>query len=202
MSLFHLLNILGVFSFSVSGALSGMHKRLDPFGVLIIAFVTPLGGGTLRDLLIGHVPVSWMQDLDYCYTILFAYFFTLIFREKMSYLRRTLFLFDTVGLGVFAITGVEAGVVQHLSPIISLTLAVVTSVSGGVIRDILCNEIPVVFREELYAIPCLIGALIFLLLQHFQVKGDWTYFITASTVIALRLLAVRYHWCLPLFYED
>lgn len=202
MSLFYLLNILGLFSFAVSGAISGMQKRLDPFGVMIIALVTALGGGTLRDVLIGHTPVGWMQDLNYFYTILCAYLFAIIFREKMNYLRRTLFLFDTVGLGIFTITGVETGMTQQLSPVISLTLGVLSGVFGGVIRDILCNDIPVIFQKEIYATPCLIGGLILLLLEQYHIEGEWTYIITIATVITIRLFAVRYHLHLPPFYRD
>src|SRR5690606_2844458 len=112
--MFHLLDIIGTMAFAMSGALTAMHKKMDPFGVFIIAFVTAVGGGTVRDVLIGRTPVGWMQNLDYVYMITIGYFLALVFRKSLDKLRTSLFLFDTVGLGVFTLIGLEKGIAIHL----------------------------------------------------------------------------------------
>ena len=139
MSIFYTLDILGTIAFAISGALTAIHKKLDPFGVLIVAFATAIGGGTLRDVLIGRNPVGWMQDLNYAYAILGATFFTILFRKKVLSFNKSLFLFDTIGLGVFTIIGTEIGIEYNLHPLISIALGTITATFGGVIRDILCS---------------------------------------------------------------
>lgn len=111
------IDILGTIAFSISGVLSSMKKRMDVFGILIIAFVTAVGGGTLRDILIGF-PVAWMRNLTYVYVIMGTTIFAIIFRKKLVYLRRSIFLFDTVGIGLYTVLGIEKGLAAELSPII------------------------------------------------------------------------------------
>ncbi|MCL4160017.1 UNVERIFIED_CONTAM: hypothetical protein GTU68_017773, partial [Idotea baltica] len=159
MSIFYTLDLLGTIAFAISGTLTAVHKKFDPFGVFIVAFVTAVGGGTLRDVLIGRTPVGWMQDLNYVYAIIAATLFAIIIRKKINYLSTSLFLFDTIGLGIFTIIGTEIGVQQNLHPIISVSLGVMSATFGGVIRDILCNEIPVIFHKEIYASACILGAI-------------------------------------------
>ena len=202
MSLFNILDILGTIAFAISGALSAMNRRLDLFGIFIIAFVTAIGGGTLRDVLIGDTPVSWMENIVYVYLIGAVTVLAIIFRNKLNYLKRSLFLFDTIGLGVFTITGVETGIQNDLDPIISVALGAMTGTFGGVIRDILCNEIPVIFRKEIYATACLIGALAYVTLYDLGVNSDVIYVVTSLTVITIRLFVVKYHLTLPSFYPS
>ncbi|MCH4822811.1 trimeric intracellular cation channel family protein [Gramella lutea] len=200
LSLFNILDMLGTIAFAISGALSAMNRRLDPFGIFIIAFVTAIGGGTVRDILVGENPVSWMENTVYVYLIGIVTIFAIIFRNKLNYLKKSLFLFDTIGLGVFTITGVETGIQNGLDPIISVALGAMSGTFGGVIRDILCNEIPVIFRKEIYATACLIGALVFVTLHDLNVDTDLIYLITSLIVIGIRILAVKYHITLPSFY--
>lgn len=160
--MFFFLDSIGTFVFAISGALAAMNKRLDPFGIFIIAFVTALGGGTLRDVLIGHTPVGWMENLDYVYIVIVGTLFAIFFRRKIDYLRKSLFLFDTIGLGVFTIIGIEKGIATDLHPIISVAIGTMSASFGGVIRDILCNEIPVIFRKEVYATACIVGGVFIL----------------------------------------
>ena len=200
LSLFNILDLLGTVAFAISGALAAMDRRLDLFGIFIIAFVTAIGGGTVRDILIGNTPVTWMENIIYIYLIGVVTIFAIIFRNKLNYLKRSLFLFDTIGLGIFTITGVEIGVKSGLDPIISITLGAMTGTFGGVIRDILCNEIPVIFRKEVYATACLIGGLAFVILYELGVEKDIIYLATSLTVISIRLLVVKYHISLPSFY--
>ncbi|KQS46187.1 MULTISPECIES: trimeric intracellular cation channel family protein [Flavobacterium] len=200
--MFYLLDIIGTMAFALSGALTAMNKRLDPFGVFIIAFVTAVGGGTLRDTLIGRTPVGWMRDLNYVYFIIAGYFLAIIFRKKLDRLRTSLFLFDTIGLGVFTLIGLEKGLDTNLHPIICIALGTMTACFGGVTRDILCNEIPVIFRREIYATICIVGGILFFILKHWNLDNDILYVITSCVMISLRLLAVKFKWYLPALKQN
>jgi uncharacterized membrane protein YeiH len=195
--MFYLLDIIGTMAFAMSGALSAMNKKLDPFGVFIIAFVTSVGGGTLRDILIGRTPVGWMLDLNYCCVVAIGFFLAVIFRKKLDRLRTSLFLFDTIGLGVFTLIGIEKGISVGLHPVICIALGTITASFGGVIRDILCNDIPVIFRREIYATICIIGGILFFALRRLDLEQDILYLITSLVIIILRLMAVRFKWYLP-----
>lgn len=200
LSLFNILDLLGTVAFAISGALSAMNRRLDLFGIFIIAFVTAIGGGTIRDTLIGNTPVTWMENTIYIYVIGIVTILAIIFRKNLDHLKKSLFLFDTIGLGIFTITGVEIGIQNDLNPIISIALGAMTGTFGGVIRDILCNEIPVIFRKEIYATACIVGGLAFILFYELGMKQDVIYVITSLTVILIRLMAVKYHISLPSFH--
>lgn len=186
-------------AFAMSGALTAMHKRLDPFGVFIIAFVTAVGGGTLRDVLIGRTPVGWMMNLQYVYVIILGFFLAIIFRKKFDKLRTSLFLFDTIGLGVFTLIGLEKGITTGLHPVICVALGTMTACFGGVIRDILCNEIPTVFKKEIYATICIFGGIVFFGLRKLNLEDDVLYLVTSVVIISIRLLAVKYKWYLRAF---
>jgi uncharacterized membrane protein YeiH len=200
--LFYALDIIGTFAFAISGVLIAMQKRMDPFGIFIIAFVTAVGGGTLRDVLIGRTPVGWMLDLNYVYAIGLAVFISILFRKKLNRLRTSLFLFDTIGLGVFTIIGVEKGISADLNPLICIALGTMSASFGGVIRDILCNEIPVIFRKEIYATACIIGGLTFFGLSYFDITEDLIYIFTVLVVIIIRLIAVKFRIQLPTIYQQ
>lgn len=197
MSIFYLLDIIGTMAFAMSGALTAMNKKLDPFGVFIIAFVTAVGGGTLRDIMIGRTPVGWMLDLNYVYLITVGFFLAVIFRKKLDRLRTSLFLFDTIGLGVFTLIGLEKGINIGLHPVICIALGTMTACFGGVIRDILCNDIPVIFRREIYATICIIGGVLFFTLKELNLNQDVLYLITSVVMIGIRLMAVKFKWYLP-----
>jgi len=199
-NLFNILEILGTAAFAISGALSAMNRKLDVFGIFIIAFVTGIGGGTVRDILIGNTPVTWMDNIIYIYLIGIVTILSIIFRKKINYLKTSLFLFDTIGLGIFTIIGVETGIQNNLDPIISVALGVMTGTFGGVIRDILCNEIPVIFRKEIYATACLIGGLVFIILRKLGVEREIIYIVTSLIVISIRLVVVKFKISLPSFY--
>ncbi|HEX9151581.1 MAG TPA: trimeric intracellular cation channel family protein [Flavobacterium sp.] len=195
--MFHLLDIIGTMAFAMSGALTAMNKKLDPFGVFIIAFVTAVGGGTLRDIMIGTTPVGWMLDLKYVYVIIIGFVLAIIFRKKFDRLRTSLFLFDTIGLGVFTLIGLEKGINIGLHPVICIALGTMTACFGGVIRDILCTEIPVIFRKEIYATICILGGVVFFLLRKLNLDNDVLYLVTSLVIISVRLMAVKYKWYLP-----
>lgn len=200
--MFYTIDILGTIAFAISGVLVALSKKMDPFGILIIAFVTAIGGGTLRDILIGNTPVSWMENLTYTYVIIVAAVLTVIFRSKIDYLRRSLFLFDTIGIGLYTVVGVEKGINAGLSPLICIALGTISACFGGVIRDILCNEIPVIFRKEIYATACILGGITYFLVRKLPLDGDGVFIIAIAVVISIRLLAVRFKISLPSLYKE
>ena len=195
--MFHLLDIIGTMAFAMSGALTAMSKKMDPFGVFIIAVVTAVGGGTLRDVMIGRTPVGWMLDLQYVYIIIIGYVLAIIFRKKFDRLRTSLFLFDTIGLGVFTLIGLEKGINIGLHPVICIALGTMTACFGGVIRDILCTDIPVIFSREIYATICILGGIVFFILREFNLENDVLYLVTSLVIISVRLMAVKFKWYLP-----
>ena len=200
--LFYLtIDILGTIAFAISGVLVAMDKKLDLFGVFIIAFVTAVGGGTLRDMLIGNTPVLWMQDSIYTFTILGAVIFAILFRERIRYLRKSLFLFDTIGIGLYTMVGIEKGLQADLIPIMCIALGTITASFGGVIRDILCNEIPVIFRKEIYATACILGGGSYFLIRRLPIIEEYAFVAAIIVVIGIRLLAVRYKIALPNIYR-
>ena len=199
--MFYTLDILGTIAFAVSGVLIAINKRMDLFGILIIAFVTAVGGGSLRDILIGQTPVSWMKDMTFTYVILGSAVFAIIVRSKINYLRTSLFLFDTIGIGLYTVVGVEKGISAGLHPIICIALGTISACFGGVIRDMLCNEIPVIFRKEIYATACILGGLSYFLLRKLPIDPNLIFAIAGLIVIVVRLLAVKFKIALPSIYK-
>lgn len=200
--MFYIIDILGTIAFAISGVLIALNKRMDPFGVLIIAFVTAVGGGTLRDVLIGQTPVGWMKDMTFIYVVILTTFLTIIFRSKIDYLRTSLLLFDSIGIGLYTVVGVEKGISAGLHPVICVFLGTISACFGGVIRDILCNEIPVVFRKEVYATASILGGVAYFLIIKLPIASDFVFIIAGSVVIMVRLIAVKFKISLPNLYKD
>jgi len=196
MLVFQTLDYLGTCVFAISGALAGMQRKFDPFGCLILAMVTAVGGGSLRDLSIGRTPLGWMLDINYAYIILGSTLLALLFYKYLGYFRKTFFLFDSIGLALFTITGVELGLEVELHPIICILLGTLSAAFGGVIRDILCGEVPLIFHKEVYASTSILGGTIFLALQKLEISDTINYVLVAGLVVLLRILAVKYSWSL------
>ncbi|MFT3682426.1 MAG: trimeric intracellular cation channel family protein [Ferruginibacter sp.] len=194
------IDVLGTFSFAVSGAFFAMEKKLDPFGVLIISFVTAIGGGTLRDVIIGNLPVGWLRNETATITIFIAAIGSMFFESRLRSFNTTLFLFDALGLGLFTIIGIEKGIELRFSTGICIALGTITASFGGVIRDVLLNNVPLVFRKEIYAMASVIGGLFYFLLVHFHIEGDVSKIICILLIFAIRLVAVKYKLGLPAFY--
>ena len=197
----YLWDLIGTFVFGISGVLLGLERRMDVFGMFILAFVTGVGGGTLRDVLIGSTPVFWMKNLMYIFMIGVSVVFTLLFKTKFSaHWSYWLLLFDAIGLGVFTIIGLEKALHYDLSPTIAIVLGTMTGSFGGVIRDILANRMPAIFQKEIYATACVAGGTVYFLLNGIMAEYHaWVVFITICVVIAVRMLSVKYHWELPKF---
>ncbi|MEM6359477.1 MAG: trimeric intracellular cation channel family protein [Bacteroidota bacterium] len=198
MSLIYTLDLIGTFVFAISGLRLAAKKEMDLFGATVVAFVTAVGGGTTRDILIGSTPVSWMQDIAYPIAILAALPFTLVFKKYIVNLKRTFFIFDTIGIALFTISGMQKGLMFDLHPSLAMVMGMVSATVGGVIRDILCNEIPLIFRKEIYATACLLGALVYYLLDAYSsLNSNYSYLITVSVIISIRILSIKFHWSLP-----
>ena len=202
MELIYILDILGTFAFAISGALVASDKKFDLFGVIIIAFVTAVGGGMLRDVLIDANPINWIGDLNYLYTIFIAVVFTFLFKSKIAHLSKTLFLFDTIGLSVFTLLGLEKGLTLHLNPFIALIMGMISAVFGGVLRDVLTNKIPLIFEKEIYASACLAGGFSYLLLSYFNISQNLIFITSAFVIVIIRVIAIKFQLQLPRIKDD
>lgn len=202
MSIIYAIDIAGTFAFAISGALVAIRKKFDVFGVLIIAFVTAVGGGMLRDVLINAHPINWIGDINYIWTILTAVFITFLFRSKIAPLRKTMFLFDTIGISVFTLLGVQKGLNFDLHPFVALVMGMSSAVMGGVIRDVLTNEIPLIFHREIYASACLAGGIVYLLLNPLDMNEDFQFILSAAIIVIIRTIAVQYKLELPRIKKD
>jgi uncharacterized membrane protein YeiH len=202
MDIIYVVDILGTFAFAVSGALVALDKKFDLFGVIIIAFITAVGGGMLRDVLINAHPINWIGDLNYLYTIFIAVIFTFLFKSKIFYLSKTLFLFDTIGISVFTLLGLQKGLSYELHPLVALIMGMISAVFGGVLRDVLTAKVPLIFEKEIYASACLAGGIIYLILNYFRVEENINFIISAAVVVAIRAVVVRFHLELPKINRD
>lgn len=193
------LDLLGTVAFAISGALSAANKKFDWFGATFAAFVTAVGGGSVRDLFIGNLPVSWLNDINYLLAIIVGVLITYLFKSTVMKWKKTLFLFDTIGLGVFTIIGTEKALMMGIHPAMAGIMGMFSAVLGGVIRDTLCNDIPLIFKQEIYATACLVGALIYLGLNQLDVVESITIPVSVMVIIAIRLISVRLNLSLPRF---
>lgn len=192
-----LFDYIGTMVFAISGTLTAAQKKLDLFGAIFIGFVTAIGGGTVRDMMLGNLPVSWIQSSHYFYIILLAIIITIVFKKLVLKLRNTLFLFDTIGIGVFTVLGLEKALAFDISAPLAVIMGLSSAVVGGIIRDTLCNEVPLIFHREIYATACIAGAIVYLLMRYVGFPPLVYTWITVATIISIRLLAVRYKLTMP-----
>ena len=198
----YIIDILGTFAFAVAGAFSAMEKRLDPFGVLVLSFVTAIGGGTLRDILIGNLPVSWLRNETATIVIFAAAIAAMFFSRYLKHFTTTLFLFDALGLGLFTIIGLEIALEKQFSIGICIAIGTITACFGGVTRDVLLNNVPLLFRKEIYAMACIAGGALYFLLLYIRMDSDLAKIICIVTIFTIRVLAFRFRWYLPAFYIE
>ncbi|MHA7101632.1 trimeric intracellular cation channel family protein [Roseivirga pacifica] len=192
--LIYAVDLTGTFVFAVSGWLIASKKELDFFGASVIAFITAVGGGTLRDVLIGSQPVGWMADLNYLVAILAGIVAAIFFKRLFEKLRKTMFLFDSIGIGLFTILGLEKTLSFGLSPVVAIMMGTISAVFGGVLRDTLVNEIPLIFRKEIYATVCLSGGILYWLMGILGVNADLQIILTIIYIISFRILSVVNNW--------
>jgi uncharacterized membrane protein YeiH len=200
LNFFEIIEILGTLAFAISGTSSAMRKELDVFGIIIIAFVTSVGGGTLRDILIGNTPVGWLRNISTINIILTGTFITIILGKLINKMNYTLFIFDAFGLGLATLIGIQKGQELHFVPGVCIALGAVTGCFGGVIRDTLLNEIPLVFRKEIYAFASVAGGFFYYILTYFGLETSIAQTISILLIVAIRIIVVKYELSLPRFY--
>ena len=197
MDLQYALELTGTFVFAISGALAIREKEHDLFGAGFTGFITAIGGGTLRDILLNSYPLVWIGNVQVLYAILGGVLAAFIFTDFLSRLRKTFFLFDTLGIGFFTVLGVEKALNLGVRPEVAAIMGMFSAVMGGVIRDTLTNEIPILFRKEIYASACLAGAVLYLILNHYGFERNYNLLISMSLIISIRLIAMKYKLSLP-----
>lgn len=198
----YFVDLFGTGIFAISGVLTAIQKKFDLVGTLIIGFVTAVGGGTIRDLLIGKFPVGWLNDRNYLIVILICYLIVYLFKSTIIKWKRSMFLFDTIGIGLFTIIGIEVAKDYGLNVEYCLILGVITACFGGVIRDVLTNEIPLIFRKEIYASACFIGGIIYVFLMKVSSWTNLNIIVSILIVILIRYFAIKNKWSLNFHKED
>lgn len=203
MSLQYALELFGTFFFAISGAMAVHDGEHDWFGAGFTGFVTAIGGGSLRDMLLGSYPLVWIGDINFLYAIFSGVLISLFFFSKLVRLKRTFFLFDTLGISFFTILGVEKAMSLGVRPEIAAMMGMFTAVMGGVIRDTLTNKMPVIFRKEIYATACLAGAVAYLILDlHTGLDRSINLLVAIAVIIIIRIMAVQFNLTLPGFKKQ
>ena len=186
-----IISLTGTFVFGVSGTLVASKRKLDLFGVAFVAAVSSLGGGTVRDILIGHYPLSWVQDYRLIVAVILAVICTLLVYRHLQKISKTIFVIDSIGIGLFTILGTQYCIDLGLSTFISLVFGVLSVILGGLMRDVLCNEIPMILREEYNASVAAIGAAVYVLFYHLHFTGWLPTLICITLIAAMRILSKR-----------
>lgn len=196
--------LLGVGVFAVSGALTAGRKNFDWLGVVIVAFVTAVGGGTLRDVLLDQNPIFWIRDTSYIYVVLAAAALTLVYVRFFRPPLTLLLIADALGLALFTIGGAQIAEAQSLSPVIVIFMGTITGSVGGVVRDVLCGEVPILLRpSELYATTAIVGTAVYLVLQKVDVPTSTAALIGMLVIAVFRIAAIVWKLQLPVFsYKD
>ncbi len=196
---FHWIDLAGVGVFAVSGTLMAFKKQMDGFGVIVLASVTAIGGGTLRDMIL-DLPVFWVRDPSFFYVILLAALCTIIWlRISHRFPLRYLLVADAFGLAFFNLMGLQKALAYGASPFVAIALGTMTGVFGGLIRDVICREVPLVLKSELYATTCIAGGAIYLLGQWLSLPDLYCMLAAVLTTLLSRLFAMKWHWHLPVF---
>lgn len=193
---FVLIEFIGTFAFAISGVRLASAKQFDIFGAWIIGLATAIGGGTLRDLMLGENPF-WMTNGSYFVCCAFAVFWVMCFGKYLIRQKNTWFVFDTVGLALFNVIGIEKTINMGFPYWTAITMGCITGAAGGIMRDVLINEVPLIFRKEIYALACVAGGIIYTVCDHFGLSVEISALLSIFTVIVMRTLAVKYQWCLP-----
>lgn len=196
MNFLTIIDYIGTFAFAISGIRLASAKKFDWFGAYVVGFVTAVGGGTIRDVLLGVTPF-WMLQPSYLIVTAIALLFVIVFGRYVIHLNNTFFIFDAIGLGLFAIVGIEKSIAHGYPIWVGLIMGTITGAAGGVMRDTLINEEPLIFRKEIYALACVIGGVCYYFCDYMGVASMLTQIIGAISVILVRILAVKYQLGLP-----
>jgi uncharacterized membrane protein YeiH len=198
MNLLHVITYLGTFVFALTGALKAREHHMDVFGATVLAFVTAYGGGTIRDLLIGIRPVNWINDYIALYLVVSAVTLVSMLNRKIIKFKRTIFITDAIGLGMFTTAGIEVSLSHHLNEIYSILMGMITGTFGGLLADVLSNTVPdLLKRGELYATASLIGGVVYVLIQNFYLSHDVALISCVVIVVAVRIISKLKRLMLP-----
>lgn len=197
MNVIYFLDLFGSFVFAVSGAILAMRKKMDIFGVIVVGFVTAVGGGTFRDLLLGKAPVFWLHDKYYFLVVLGGTVGTFLFSASILKIENILRIADALGLGTFTIIGIEKGLESRLLPLFAIMMGIITASFGGAVRDVICQEIPLILSREIYATACLVGGLIYFFLRWTGLNHSITIAVSVFIIIAVRIISIKLNLSLP-----
>jgi len=197
MTALYLLDLVGTAAFAASGAWAGVRRQMDLFGVLVLGLVTAVGGGTLRDLLLGDLPPFSLQNETYLLLAIATSLAVFAGQHRFKTFERPLLYFDAVGLGTFVVIGTGKAIDYQLGFMGAVLMGVMTATAGGVIRDVLANQVPLILRREIYASACLVGGTLLVLMMRGGVNRSGAALLAAVAVIAIRLLAIHRNWSLP-----
>ena len=192
----YIVEIIGTFAFAISGIRMAARKRFDLFGAYVVGLVTAIGGGTLRDLLLDVTPF-WMSDSIYLIITAVALLLVIVLRKNILRFENTFFIFDTIGLALFVVVGIQKSIVLGFPFWVAVIMGTLTGAFGGILRDILVNEEPLIFRKDIYASACIFGGIVYWVSSRMGVNDIVTQILAAAGVIATRIMAVRYKWTLP-----
>ncbi|MBF8754393.1 MAG: trimeric intracellular cation channel family protein [Pseudomonas putida] len=197
-----MLYLVAITAEAMTGALSAGRRGMDWFGVVLIACVTALGGGSVRDVLLGHYPLTWVKHPEYLVLTSFAALLTIFIAPLMRHLRSLFLVLDALGLVAFTLIGCMTALEMGQGMLVASISGVITGVFGGILRDIFCNDIPLVFRRELYASVSFAAAWFYLGCVHFNVPAEQAMLLTLFGGFLVRLLAIRFHWEMPKFHYN
>ena len=195
----YFLDLVGVAVFAVSGVLAARNRGLDLLGVIVIAAITAIGGGTLRDLLLNRYPIFWITDAQYLTVVIASALLTVGYVRVRPPPGNALLVADALGLALFALSGAQVAEAAQCPPIIVVLMGTMTGVAGGVLRDVITAQVPLILRRDLYATAAIVGVAIYLLLQAFGLQRARAFGVGVVVVVALRLLAIRWGLQLPIF---
>lgn len=190
------LDIIGTIFFAISGTISSANRKFDLLGAAMVGFITAIGGGTLRDIILG-CGVCWIVNVEYIYYIFGGILLAFIFKNYFVRWTNAFFIFDTVGIAVYAIIGTNKALIYGHPEIVAILMAIITSVTGGVIRDIINNEVPLILQKEIYVSACVIGSLIFIGLKKLDVNLNFNLIITILVIITIRVIVMKFHIKVP-----
>ena len=196
-----LCDYFGTFAFAISGIRLAAAKRFDWFGAYVVGLVTAVGGGTIRDILLNATPF-WMQQSSYLIISGLALLFVIILRKYVVSLNNTFFIFDAIGLGLFGVVGIEKALTFGFPMWVAIVMGTITGSFGGMTRDTLINEVPLIFRKDIYALACVLGGIIYFLCLKINLNPSITQFIAATSIFLTRVLAVKYHISVPVMTGD
>jgi uncharacterized membrane protein YeiH len=191
--------LIAITTEAMSGALAAGRRNMDIFGVAMIAFVTALGGGTIRDVVLGNYPIGWTQHPEYVYLVVSAGLATTLLARFMHHLKRVFLLLDAMGLVAFSLIGCNIALQLDYPVLVVIMAGMLTGISGGILRDVLCNQVPVVFRRELYASVSLFVCALFLIMRELGITSDLNTLLCFILGFGFRMLALRFGWRLPTF---